>query len=151
MKSLLFIALFLLISCESTESKDTVAFYKCLLLDSDVVYNHINSFVEAIKTLDPIKFAESFSTIYAAIGVEVTRCKLEVKQNKNDEDIILKSTNEVENTNKNEGGSTMKALFSALLKAFLSFVNPILESLGIDIKNICQKEFTDGFLCDFLE
>ena len=151
MKSLLFIALFLLISCESTESKDIVAFYKCLLLDSDVVYNHINSFVEAIKTLDPIKFAESFSTIYAAISSEVTRCELVVKLKKNNDDIVLRSTNEVENTNKNEGGSTMKALFSALLKAFLSFINPTLKTLGINIKDICQKEFTDSFLCDLLE
>ena len=150
MKSLLFIALFLLISCESTESTDVVAFYKCLLLDSDIVYNHINSFVEAIKSLDPIKFAESFSTIYPAIGIEVTRCELEVKLKKNNNNIFLRKANEVENKN-NEGGSTMKALFSALLKAFLSFVNPTLKSLGIDIKNICQKEFTDSFLCDLLE
>ena len=150
MKSLLFIALFLLISCESTESTDVVAFYKCLLLDSDIVYNHINSFVEAIKSLDPIKFAESFSTIYPAIGIEVTRCELEVKLKKNNNNIFLRKANEVENKN-NEGGSTMKALFSALLKAFLSFVNPTLKSLGIDIKNICQKEFIDSFLCDLLE
>ena len=150
MKSLLFIALFLLISCESTESSDVVDFYKCLLLDSDVVYNHINSFVEAIKSLDPIKFAESFSTIYPAIGLEVTRCELEVKLKKKNHNIFLRRANEVENTN-NEGGSTMKALFSALLKAFLSFVNPTLKSLGIDIKNICQKEFTDSFLCDLIE
>ena len=147
MKSLLFIALFLLISCESTESKDIVAFYKCLLLDSDTVYNHINSLVEAIRTLDPAKLSESFSTIYDAIGMEVTRCELEVKLNKNN--INLRSTSEVENTN--EGGSTMKALFSALLKAFLSYVNPTLKTLGIDIKNICQKEFTGVFLCDLLE
>ena len=149
MKSLLFIALFLLISCESTESKDVVDFYKCLLLDSDTVYNHINSLVESVKTLDPIKFSESFSTVYSAIGLEVTRCKLQVKLNKNKNGINLRIANEVENTN--EGGSTMKALFSALLKAFLSFVNPTLKSLGINIKNICQKEFTDSFLCDLLE
>ena len=149
MKSILFIALFLLISCESTESKDVVEFYKCLLLDSDTVYNYINSLVESVKTLDPIKFAETFSTIYAAIGLEVTRCELQVKLNKNKNGINLRSTKEVENSN--EGGSTIKAFFQALLKAFLSFVNPTLKSLGIDIKNICQKEFTDSFLCDLLE
>ena len=48
MKAILFITLFMLVSLETTEQSSDVDFYKCLLLDSDVVFNHLNSLVEAI-------------------------------------------------------------------------------------------------------
>ena len=79
MKSILFITLLLVISCESIQESsdnDVVSFYKCLLLDSDVVYNQINNLVEAIKSLDPIKLTTTFTTIVPIISAEVTRCKL---------------------------------------------------------------------------
>ena len=144
MKSILFFALFLLITCEtSLESEETIAFYKCLLLDSDTVYNHINSLVEAVKTLDPIKLAESFSTIYPAIVLEVNRCKKEIKQNY--DDIILKSS-EI-----NVKNNTTAEFFKALLKVVTTYIMPFLNPLGFDLKKICKNAFPDAFICDLLE
>ena len=78
MNKFLIVALFLIISCESTtDSESTINFYKCLLLDSDVTYNYLNDIVEAIKSLDPVKLVNTFSTIYPAILSEVERCKKE--------------------------------------------------------------------------
>ena len=81
MKAILFITLFMLVSLETTEQSSDVDFYKCLLLDSDVVFNHLNSLVEAIKTLDPVKLVASFTSIYPAIVLEVNRCRKEVSKN----------------------------------------------------------------------
>ena len=143
MKSILLIALFLVISCKTSEvSYDVVSFYKCLLLDSNTVFNHINSLIEAIQTLDPIKFAASFTTIYPAIVVEVTRCSLQSTRNMDDE-IVLKNANNKSNTTAD--------FFKAILKAIVTYISPFLKSLGINLKNICNETFPDTFICDLLE
>ena len=145
MKSILFLALFLFISCETNkESEETIAFYKCLLLDSDTVYDHLNSLIQAVKSLDPIKFAESISTIIPAITTEVNRCKKEVKQNV-DDDIVLKSSDS------SAGGNTIAEFFKALLKAVTTYIIPFLNSLGFDLKKICNSAFPDSFICELLE
>ena len=90
MKSILLIALFMVISCKTSEvSYDVVSFYKCLLIESNTVFNHINSLIEAIETLDPLKLIASFTTIYPAIVIEVTRCELLVKKNVDNEIVFL--------------------------------------------------------------
>ena len=144
MKSIFLIALFMVISCETSDfSYDVVSFYKCLLIDSDIVYNHINSLFEAIQTLDPIKLATSFTTIYPAIVIEVTRCSLQANKKDDDDEIILKNTNNRSNTTAD--------FFNALLKAVVTYISPFLKSLGINLKNICNEAFPDTFLCDLLE
>ena len=76
MKKFLFLVLFLVVTTQSnTESESTISLFKCLLLDSDVTYNHINSLVEAITTMDPAKLISAFTTMYPAIAAEVVRCK----------------------------------------------------------------------------
>ena len=131
MKSFLFIALFLIISCETTEeSNDVVNFYTCLLLDSDVVYNHINSLVDAILTLD-----------------QVNRCKKEVKIN-SDNDIVLKLRHTESVTTKS---NTKVEFFKALLKVFTTYIAPSLKEWGFSIKKICNDNFPDVFICDLLE
>ena len=148
MKSFLFIALFLIISCETTEeSNDVVNFYTCLLLDSDVVYKHINSLVDAILTLDPVKLVESFTTIYPAILSEVNRCKKEVKTN-SDNDIVLKLRHTESVTTKS---NTKVEFFKALLKVFTTYIAPSLKEWGFNIKKICNDNFPDVFICDLLE
>lgn len=142
MKSLLFITLLLIISCETpVESNDVVEFYKCLLLDSDTVYNHLNSLLEAVRTLDPIKLATSFSSIYPAIGLEVTRCSLLTKKN-SDDNVVLK----VANTKSN----TIADFFKALLKVVTKYIMPFLNPLGFNLKKICNEAFPDTFICDLL-
>ena len=82
MKQLLFFSLLILLSCKALgDSSDPIAFYKCLLIDSDIVFNQINSFVEAIKTLDPIKITTTFTTMLPVIIAEVKRCEKETKNN----------------------------------------------------------------------
>ena len=118
MKSILLIALFMIISCETTEaSNDAISFYECLLLKSDTVFNHISSLIDSIQTLDPIKFAASFTTIYPAIAVEVTRCSIQVKNNVDDGEIVLKSAK-----NDNIASTdSFKVLLNAVIKYVMSF------------------------------
>ena len=136
------------ISCETIEeSNEVIDFYKCLLLDSDTVYYHLNSLVESIEELDPVKFAATFTTIYPAIVAEVTRCEILVKKNvDNDDDIVLKNTN-----NSNGGGSTKIDFFKALLKYVVDYIMPFLKPLGINLKKVCNDAFPDTFICDLLE
>ena len=151
MKLLFLIALFITISCETVEtvefSSEIIDFYKCLLLDSDIVYYHINSLVESIEELDPIKFSATFTTIYPLIVAEVTRCEILVKKNvDDDDDIVLKNSN-----NSNGGGSTKIDFFKALLKYVVDYIMPFLKPLGINLKKVCNEAFPDTFLCDLLE
>ena len=147
MKLLFLIALFMTISCETVEfSSEIIDFYKCLLLDSDIVYYHINSLVESIEELNPIKFSATFTTIYPLIVAEVTRCEILVKKNVDDDDIVLKNSN-----NSNGGGSTKIDFFKALLKYVVDYITPFLKSLGINLKKVCNEVFPDTFLCDLLE
>ncbi len=142
MKPILFITLFVLTFYKTTEeSNNIISFYKCLLLDSDTVYNHINSLVEAIITLDPVKLVESFTTIYPAIVTEVKRCKNEV-ETKADDFIVLK--------NSNTEGDIKVEFFKALLKVVTTYIMPFLNPLGFDLKKICNKAFPDVFICELL-
>ena len=146
MKSILFITLLLVISCESIQESsdnDVVSFYKCLLLDSDVVYNQINNLVEAIKSLDPIKLTTTFTTIVPVITAEVTKCK--AKQ------ILFRklSTEEEEQPVKKTSGKVN--FFKALLKAVTTYLLPFLKNIGVDLKKICKDAFPDVFICDLLE
>ena len=148
MKAILFITLFMLVSLETTEQSSDVDFYKCLLLDSDVVFNHLNSLVEAIKTLDPVKLVASFTSIYPAIVLEVNRCRKEVS--KNNEGNSLRKLSE-ENIQEKSPGSAMTNLFKALLKAVTQYFEPFLKKIGVDLKGICKDAFSDVFICDLLE
>ena len=140
MKSILLIALFVLISCETPKVfYDVVSFYKCLLIDSDTVFNQINNLVEAIQTLDPVKLVASFTTVYPAIVVEVTRCSLQASKNVDDDEIILKKT-----INRNNN-------LTDFLKAILKIVTPYLESLGINLKKICNDVLPGSSFCNLLE
>lgn len=148
MKSILFITLLLLISCESIQESndsDVVSFYKCLLLDSDVVYNQINSLVEAIKSLDPIKLTTTFTTIVPVISAEVTKCK--AKQ------VLFRklSTEEEEEKTVKKTSSGKADFFKAILKAVTTYLMPFLKNIGIDLKGICKDAFPDVFICDLLE
>ena len=143
MKSILLIALIMIVSCETTEeSEEIIDFYRCLLLDSDTVYNHINSLVDAILTLDPILLASTFTTIYPAITIEVTRCELLVKKNVDDE-IVLKNTSNI--------GNNIADFLKVLLKVVITYAKPFLNSLGINLNKICNEYFPNTSLCDLLE
>ncbi len=145
MKSILFIALFLLFSCEDNlNSEQTVALYKCLLLDSDTVYNHLNSLVEAVTTMDPVKLYDNFSTIFPALINEYNRCESQVTKTV-DDDIILKSSETEIRTN------TTTEFFKALLKVVTTYFMPFLNNLGINLKKICNEAFPHTFICDLLE
>ena len=146
MKSILFIALLLVISCENVQDSndnDVVSFYKCLLLDSDVVYNQVNSLVEAIKSLDPIKLTTTFTTIVPIVSAEVVRCKAKL--------IFFRKLNtEDEQPVKNTSSGKVN-FFKALLKAVTTYLMPFLKKVGIDLKGICKNAFPDAFICDLLE
>ena len=139
MKKFLFLVLFLVVSTQSnTESESTISLFKCLLLDSDVTYNHINSLVEAITTMDPAKLISAFTTMYPAISAEVKRCK-----GKTSEEIVVK-------TEENKNAPTQD-IFGKLLKLFTQYVLPILKNLGINLTQICKMIFPDLAYCDILQ
>ena len=142
MKSILFITLLLVISCENVQDSndnDFVSFFKCLLLDSDVVYNQANSLVEAIKSLDPVKLTTAFTTIVPILSAEVTKCKAKQK-------LFRKLSTEDE-----QPGSGKVNFFKAILKAVTTFLMPFLKGVGIDLKGVCKDAFPDVFICDLLE
>ena len=147
MKSILFISLLLLISCEEiqdTNDSDVVSFYKCLLLDSDVVYNQINSLVEAIKSLDPVKLTTTFTTMVPVITAEVTRCKSKQL-------FFRKLSTEEEEKTVTKTSSGKADFFKALLKAVTTYLIPFLQKIGVDLKGVCKDAFPDVFICDLLE
>ena len=139
MKKFLFLVLFLVVTTQSnTESESTISLFKCLLLDSDVTYNHINSLVEAITMMDPAKLISAFTTMYPAISAEVKRCKGETS-----EEIVVKSE-----VKKN---APTQDIFGKLLKLFTQYVLPILKNLGINLTQICKMIFPDLAYCDILQ
>ena len=139
MKKFLFLVLFLVVTTQSnTESESTISLFKCLLLDSDVTYNHINSLVEAITTMDPAKLISAFTTMYAAISAEVKRCKGETS-----EEIVVKS--------EEKKNAPTQDIFGKLLKLFTQYVLPILKNLGINLTQICKMIFPDLAYCDILQ
>ena len=139
MKKFLFLVLFLVVTTQSnTESESTISLFKCLLLDSDVTYNHINSLVEAITTMDPAKLISAFTTMYPAISAEVKRCKGETS-----EEIVVKS--------KVKKNAPTQDIFGKLLKLFTQYVLPFLKNLGINLTQICKMLFPDLAYCDILQ
>ena len=147
MKSILFVTLLLIISCENIQESndsDVVSFYKCLLLDSDVVYNQINSLVEAIKSLDPVKLTTTFTTIVPVITAEVTKCKAK-------QILFRKLSTEEEEEQPVKKTSGKVNFFKALLKAVTTYLLPFLKNIGVDLKKICKDAFPDVFICDLLE
>ena len=139
MKKFLFLVLFLVVTTQSnTESESTISLFKCLLLDSDVAYNHINSLVEAITTMDPAKLISAFTTMYPAISAEVKRCKGETS-----EEIVVKS--------EEKKNAPTQDIFGKLLKLFTQYVLPILKNLGINLTQICKMIFPDLAYCDILQ
>jgi hypothetical protein len=139
MKKFLFLVLFLVVTTQSnTESESTISLFKCLLLDSDVTYNHINSLVEAITTMDPAKLISAFTTMYPAISAEVKRCKGETS-----EEIVVKS--------EEKKNAPTQDIFGKLLKLFTQYVLPILKNLGINLTQICKMIFPDLAYCDILQ
>ena len=139
MKKFLFLVLFLVVTTQSnTESESIISLFKCLLLDSDVTYNHINSLVEAITTMDPAKVISAFTTMYPAISAEVKRCKGETS-----EEIVVKS--------EEKKNAPTQDIFGKLLKLFTQYVLPILKNLGINLTQICKMIFPDLAYCDILQ
>ena len=139
MKKFLFFVLFLVVSIKSTTDSDsTIYLFKCLLLDSDVTYNHINSFVEAITTMDPAKLISEFTTMYPAISAEVVRCETQTN-----EEIVVK-TEEKKN-------ALTQDIYGKILELFTQYVLPILKNLGIDLAQICKEIFPDLAFCDALQ
>ena len=139
MKKFLFLVLFLVVTTQSnTESESTISLFKCLLLDSDVTYNHINSLVEAITTMDPAKLISAFTTMYPAISAEVKRCKGETS-----DEIVVKS--------EEKKNAPTQDIFGKLLKLFTQYVLPILKNLGINLTQICKMIFPDLAYCDILQ
>ncbi len=124
MKSILFIALIIFISFPAeTKSNDVVDFYKCLLLDSDVVYNSINNLVDAVLTLDPVKLITSFSTIYPVIAAEVVRCSFTVRRRANN--VVLKETK----------NSSLSDFIKELFEFVTTYITPFLKKLLLELKN----------------
>ena len=139
MKKFLFLVLFLVVASQSTtDSESTINLFKCLLLDSDVTYNQINSLVEAVTTMDPAKLVSAFTTMYPAISAEVKRCKGETS-----EEIVVK-------TEENKNAPTQD-IFGKLLKLFTQYFLPILKNLGINLTQICKMIFPDLAYCDILQ
>ena len=139
MNKFLIVALFLIISCESTtDSESTINFYKCLLLDSDVTFNYLNDIVKAIKSLDPVKLVNTFSTIYPAILSEVERCKKEANN-----EIVLNE----EETEKNSDSDFLPMILKMLTK----YVIPFLKEHGINLGEICKMILPDSPICKILE
>ena len=142
MKSIILFALIFLISCESTEdSNTTVNFYKCLLLDSDTVYNDLNTLFESIKSLDPVKFATTFTSIYPAIIMEVNRCKKELNI-VDDNKATLRKTSE-------DSNAAIDFIFK-VIEIINTYVVPFLKQLGIDFKGLCNQFLPDSFVCMLL-
>ena len=142
MKSIILFALIFLISCESTEDSNTIVdFYKCLLLDSDTVYNDLNTLFESIKSLDPVKFATTFTSIYPAIMMEVNRCKKELNI-VDDNKATLRKTSE-------DSNAAIDFIFK-VIEIINTYVVPFLKQLGIDFKGLCNQFLPDSFVCMLL-
>ena len=136
MKKFLFLALFLIISSQESNSEDTIKLFKCLLLDSNVVYNHVNSLVQAVESMDP------------AISAEVIRCSTgknelaEKKEEKEEETKVVKME---------EKKSSSSDFPMTLLKLIAQYVVPILKKFGINLSSICKMIFPDLVYCDIID
>ena len=149
MKTVLFLALLLFISNqEISDTESTIKIFKCLLLDSNVVHDQVNSLVEALQTLDPLKLVSTFTTIYPAISAEVIRCSTgknelaEKKEEKEEETKVVKLE---------EKKSSSSDFPMTLLKLIAQYVVPILKKFGINLSSICKMIFPDLVYCDIID
>ena len=158
MKTILFLALLLFISNqEISDTESTIKIFKCLLLDSNVVHDQVNSLVEALQTLDPLKLVSTFTTIYPAITAEVIRCTEknelpelkeeekveEKKEEKKEEKEEVKEEKEVEPPSYNFIGT--------ILKLIAQYLVPILKQFGINLSSVCKMIFPKLVYCDLID
>ena len=159
MKTILFLALLLFISNhEISETESTIKIFKCLLLDSNVVQDQVNSLVEALQTLDPLKLVSTFTTIYPAITAEVIRCteKNELPELKEEEKVEEKKEvkkeeekEEVKEEKKEEPPSYN--FIVTILKLIAQYLVPILKQFGINLSSVCKMIFPKLVYCDLID
>ena len=159
MKTVLFLALLLFISNhEISDTESTIKIFKCLLLDSNVVYDQVNSLVEALQTLDPLKLVSTFTTIYPAITAEVIRCteKNELPELKEEEKVEEKKEvkkeeekEEVKEEKKEEPPSYN--FIGTILKLIAQYLVPILKQFGINLSSVCKMIFPKLVYCDLID
>ena len=159
MKTVLFLALLLFISNqEISDTESTIKLFKCLLLDSNVVHDQVNSLVEALQTLDPLKLVSTFTTIYPAITAEVIRCteKNELPELKEEEKVEEKK--EVEKEEEKEEVKEEKKeeppsynFIGTILKLIAQYLVPILKQFGINLSSVCKMIFPKLVYCDLID
>ena len=159
MKTVLFLALLLFISNqEISDTESTIKLFKCLLLDSNVVHDQVNSLVEALQTLDPLKLVSTFTTIYPAISAEVIRCteKNELPELKEEEKVEEKKEvkkeeekEEVKEEKKEEPPSYN--FIGTILKLIAQYLVPILKQFGINLSSVCKMIFPKLVYCDLID
>ena len=159
MKTVLFLALLLFISNqEISDTESTIKIFKCLLLDSNVVHDQVNSLVEALQTLDPLKLVSTFTTIYPAITAEVIRCteKNELPELKEEEKVEEKK--EVKKEEEKEEKEEVKEeeppsynFIGTILKLIAQYLVPILKQFGINLSSVCKMIFPKLVYCDLID
>ena len=159
MKTILFLALLLFISNqEISDTESTIKIFKCLLLDSNVVHDQVNSLVEALQTLDPLKLVTTFTTIYPAISAEVIRCteKNELPELKEEEKVEEKK--EVKKEEEKEEKEEVKEeeppsynFIGTILKLIAQYLVPILKQFGINLSSVCKMIFPKLAYCDLID
>ena len=137
MKKFLFLSLILIISCEAIkgDSQEPIDLYKCLLLDSDVTFNYINSLIDAVEKNDPVKLASLFVTIYPAIGAEFIRCQTQAK-----EVVNLDGVKEKAKIN----------IIELIIKVIKEYLIPILKKIISNFADLCKMFFPESPICDLL-
>ena len=159
MKTILFLALLLFISNqEISDTESTIKIFKCLLLDSNVVHDQVNSLVEALQTLDPLKLVSTFTTIYPAITAEVIRCteKNELPELKEEEKVEEKKE-EKEEEKKEEKEEVKEEeppsynFIGTILKLIAQYLVPILKQFGINLSSVCKMIFPKLVYCDLID
>ena len=147
MKTVLFLALLLFISNqEISDTESTIKIFKCLLLDSNVVHDQVNSLVEALQTLDPLKLVSTFTTIYPAISAEVIRCteKNELPELKEEEKVEEKKEEKKEEP-------PSYNFIGTILKLIAQYLVPILKQFGINLSSVCKMIFPKLVYCDLID
>ena len=159
MKTILFLALLLFISNQETsDTESTIKIFKCLLLDSNVVHDQVNSLVEALQTLDPLKLVSTFTTIYPAITAEVIRCteKNELPELKEEEKVeekkeVKKEEEKEEKKDEKEVEPPSYNFIGTILKLIAQYLVPILKQFGINLSSVCKMIFPKLVYCDLID
>ena len=159
MKTVLFLTLLLFISNqEISDTESTIKIFKCLLLDSNVVHDQVNSLVEALQTLDPLKLVSTFTTIYPAITAEVIRCteKNELPELKEEEKVeekkeVKKEEEKEEVKEEKEVEPPSYNFIGTILKLIAQYLVPILKQFGINLSSVCKMIFPKLVYCDLID